>query len=105
MDDLTNALVETGATIAFDAIGGGKLAGQILACMETAINKSAESLQPLRIERAQAGLYYGGLDSRPTELNRTFGMAGALAAGCYFRSCKKSAWRTLSSCASASSPS
>src|ERR1700760_4495105 len=34
MDDLTNALVETGATIAFDAIGGGKLAGQILPCME-----------------------------------------------------------------------
>src|ERR1700742_1044878 len=26
MDDLTNALVETGATLAFDAIGGGRLA-------------------------------------------------------------------------------
>ena len=36
MDDLTNALVATGATIAFDAIGGGKLAGQILTCMEAA---------------------------------------------------------------------
>src|SRR6266700_4598120 len=36
MDDLTNALVETGATIPFDAIGGGKLAGQILTCMERA---------------------------------------------------------------------
>ena len=57
MDDLTNALVETGATIAFDAIGGGKLAGQILTCMEAAINKIGKSLQPLRIERAQAGLY------------------------------------------------
>src|SRR5207244_7021856 len=32
MDDLTQALLETGATIAFDAIGGGKLAGQILTC-------------------------------------------------------------------------
>src|SRR3989337_1967764 len=42
MDDLTNALVETGATLAFDAIGGGKLAGQILTCMETAINKTAK---------------------------------------------------------------
>ncbi|MGH6766346.1 MAG: NADH oxidase, partial [Bradyrhizobium sp.] len=39
MDDLTNALVETGATLAFDAIGGGRLAGQILTCMETAANK------------------------------------------------------------------
>src|SRR3974390_2694268 len=34
MHDLTNALAETGATLAFDAIGGGKLAGQILSCME-----------------------------------------------------------------------
>src|SRR5499426_2460694 len=42
MDDLTSALVETGATIAFDAIGGGKLAGQILTCMEMALNKTAK---------------------------------------------------------------
>src|SRR3981189_1034474 len=43
MDDLTGALVETGATIAFDAIGGGKLAGQILTCMENAANKTAKA--------------------------------------------------------------
>src|ERR1700755_1771602 len=42
MDDLTSALVETGATLAFDAIGGGKLAGQILTCMEIAANKTAK---------------------------------------------------------------
>src|SRR4029453_4847043 len=36
MDDLTAAVVATGATIAFDAIGGGKQAGQILTCMEIA---------------------------------------------------------------------
>src|SRR6202047_5083037 len=42
VDDLTNALVETGATLAFDAIGGGKLAGQILTCMEIAANKTAK---------------------------------------------------------------
>src|SRR2546430_4543307 len=42
MDDLTNALMETGATIAFDAIGGGRLAGQILTCMEIAANKTAK---------------------------------------------------------------
>ena len=33
MEDLTQALVDTGATLAFDATGGGKLAGQILTCM------------------------------------------------------------------------
>ena len=43
-DDLTQALVETGATIAFDAIGGGKLASQILTGMEIAINKSAKEI-------------------------------------------------------------
>src|SRR5205085_9562403 len=42
LDDLTQALVDTGATIAFDAIGGGKLASQILTAMELAINKSAK---------------------------------------------------------------
>src|SRR6195952_2049501 len=42
MDDLTAALVETGATLAFDAIGGGRLVGQILTCMETAANKTAK---------------------------------------------------------------
>ena len=42
IDDLTAALVATGATIAFEAIGGGKLVGQILQCMETAINRSAK---------------------------------------------------------------
>ena len=36
MGDLIAALAETGATIAFDAIGGGKLAGQILTGMEAA---------------------------------------------------------------------
>src|ERR1700741_2132920 len=42
MEDLTNALVETGATIAFDAIGGGRLASQILTAMEIAANKTAK---------------------------------------------------------------
>jgi len=54
-DDLTSALVETGATIAFDAIGGGKLAGQILVAMESA-QQDRQGLQPLRLQRAQAGL-------------------------------------------------
>ncbi len=75
MDNLTNALVETGATIAFDAIGGGKLAGQILACMEAAINKSAKVYSRYGSSVHKQVYIYGGLDLRPTELNRTFGMA------------------------------
>src|SRR5216117_884100 len=40
MDDLTAALTASGATVAFDAIGGGRLAGQILTAMELAANKT-----------------------------------------------------------------
>ena len=75
MDDLTNALVETGATLAFDAIGGGKLAGQILTCMEIAINKTAKVYSRYGSSVHKQVYIYGGLDLRPTELNRAFGMA------------------------------
>jgi hypothetical protein len=75
MDDLTGALVETGATIAFDAIGGGKLAGQILGCMEIAINKTAKAYSRYGSSVHKQVYIYGGLDLRPTELNRSFGMA------------------------------
>jgi hypothetical protein len=75
MDDLTNALVETGATIAFDAIGGGKLAGQILTCMEIAANKTAKVFSRYGSSVHKQVYVYGGLDPRPTELNRAFGMA------------------------------
>jgi NADPH:quinone reductase-like Zn-dependent oxidoreductase len=75
MDELTNALIETGATIAFDAIGGGKLVGQILTCMETAINKTAKVYSRYGSSVHKQVYIYGGLDTRPTELNRAFGMA------------------------------
>ncbi len=75
MDDLTQALVETGATIAFDAIGGGKLAGQILTGMEIAANKTAKVYSRYGSSVHKQVYIYGGLDMRPTELNRAFGMA------------------------------
>ncbi len=74
MDDLTNALVETGATLAFDAIGGGKLAGQILTCMEIAANKTAKVYSRYGSSVHKQVNIYGGLDTRPIELNRAFGM-------------------------------
>jgi NADPH:quinone reductase-like Zn-dependent oxidoreductase len=74
MDDLTNALVETGATLAFDAIGGGKLAGQILTCMEISANKTAKVYSRYGSSVYKQVYIYGGLDTRPIELNRAFGM-------------------------------
>ncbi|MGJ4918956.1 zinc-binding dehydrogenase [Bradyrhizobium sp. HKCCYLRH2060] len=75
MDDLIAALVETGATIAFDAIGGGKLAGQILNAMEAAINKSGKHPYSRYGSNVHKQVYiYGSLDVRPTEITRGFGM-------------------------------
>lgn len=75
LDDLTQALIATGATIAFDAIGGGKLAGQILSCMEVAANKTAKVYSRYGSTVHKQVYIYGGLDMRPTEINRNFGMA------------------------------
>ena len=72
--DLTQALVETGATIAFDAIGGGKLASQILTAWNRA-QQDRQGLQPLRLDHAQAGLHLRRLDTGAIELTRTYGMA------------------------------
>jgi NADPH:quinone reductase-like Zn-dependent oxidoreductase len=74
MADLTQALVQTGATIAFDAIGGGKLAGQILTSMEAAVNQSAKEYSRYGSSVHKQVYIYGGLDMAPTELNRSFGM-------------------------------
>lgn len=75
MDDLVQALVETGATIAFDAIGGGKLASQILTGMELALNKTAKEYSRYGSTTHKQVYVYGGLDTRPLELTRNYGMA------------------------------
>jgi NADPH2:quinone reductase len=73
--DLTEALVATGATIAFDATGGGKLAGQILSGMEAALNRTASEYSRYGSTTHKQVYIYGGLDPSPTELLRSFGMA------------------------------
>ena len=75
LQDLTDALVATGATLAFDATGGGKLAGQILGCMEAALNKTAQEYSRYGSTTHKQVYLYGGLDTRPTEFVRNFGMA------------------------------
>lgn len=75
MEDLTAALVDTGATLAFDAIGGGRQVGQILACMEVAANATATEFSRYGSTVHKQVYIYGGLDRGPTEFNRNFGMA------------------------------
>lgn len=74
MDDLISALTATGATLAFDAIGGGTIASRILTAMEAVAVAGAEP------GRYGSSVYkqvyiYGGLDRGPTQLTRSFGMA------------------------------
>jgi NADPH2:quinone reductase len=75
MEDLVEALVATGAMLAFDATGGGKLAGQILSAMEIAANKTAKEYSRYGSTTHKQVYIYGGLDRSPTTFNRAFGMA------------------------------
>ncbi len=74
-EELTQALVETGATIAFDAIGGGKLASQILTSMEMALNKTAKEYSRYGSTTHKQVYVYGSLNTGPVELSRNYGMA------------------------------
>jgi len=73
--DLTAALRETGATLAFDAIGGGKLASQILTCMEAAASAASSGYSRYGSGVHKQVYIYGSLDRGPTELARSYGMA------------------------------
>ncbi len=74
-DDLVQALVDTGATIAFDAIGGGKLASQILTAMEIALNKTAKEYSRYGSTTHKQVYIYGSLNTGAVELTRNYGMA------------------------------
>ena len=78
MADLTQALVETGATIAFDATGGGDLAGRILTCMEAALNRTATEYSRYGSTTHKQVYIYGGLNTGPTEFVRNFGFSWSM---------------------------
>jgi len=75
MDELTASVQAASATLAFDAIGGGTLASQILTSMEAAISASAAGYSRYGSSIHKQVYIYGALDQRPTELRRNFGLA------------------------------
>ena len=75
LDGLIAALTETGATLGFDATGGGRLASQILTGMEAAASATAGSYSRYGSAVHKQVYIYGSLDRGPTELTRNFGMA------------------------------
>ena len=72
---LTDALEATGATLAFDATGGGRLAGQILSCMERALNRKATEYSRYGSATHKQVYLYGRLDRSETILGADLGMA------------------------------
>ena len=77
-NDLTEALIETGATLAFDATGGGPLANQLLNCMEAAAKTKNPGFNRYGSNIHKQVYIYGGLDTSPTVLHRNFGLAWGL---------------------------
>ncbi len=73
--DLTAAIVETGATISFDPIGGGQLSSDILNCMEAAITADVEEYNVYGSSTFKQAYIYGALNRGPITLNRNFGFA------------------------------
>jgi hypothetical protein len=73
VDDLNGAVAETEATLAFDAIGGGTLASQILTAMEIAAAKAMPTYSRYGSSVYKQVYIYGG--TRPTELRRSYGAA------------------------------
>ena len=77
-DDLTAALAATGATLAFDATGGGRLASDLLTCMERALARSGGAGNRYGTSTHKQVYIYGGLERGPTTLDRSYGMAWGL---------------------------
>jgi NADPH2:quinone reductase len=74
-DRLADAVAATGATLGFDAIGGGRLAGQILTAMEQAVARRSTGEYSRYGSNVHKQVYlYGSLDTGPTEIVRSFGM-------------------------------
>ena len=81
MENLVFAIVETGATLGFDATGGGnggELASQILSAMEIAANKKAKEYSRYGSDTYKQVYIYGGLDPSPTILKRSYGLCWGL---------------------------
>lgn len=87
--ELTEAIVATGATIGFDAIGGGKLAGQILTCMESALSRRVQEYSRYGSKTYKQVYVYGGLDMANTEIVRNFGFSWGIGGWLLFNYLEK----------------
>ena len=95
MADLTDAIAATGATLGFDATGGGRLAGQLLTAMEAALNRNATEYSRYGSETLKQVYVYGTLDNGPTEFVRNFGFSWSMGGWLLFPFMKKAGAQTV----------
>lgn len=87
---LNDAIAETGATIAFDAIGGGSLASDIMQAMESAATRTMASYSRYGSNKFKQVYIYGALDVGPTILSRSFGFQWSVTGWLLFPFLQKS---------------
>jgi len=88
-DDLTQAITATGATLSFDAIGGGEMTSIVLTAMETVAQGKMESYDRYGSAVLKQGYIYGVLDTGPTILRRGFGFSWSVGGWLLFRALQK----------------
>ena len=93
--DLTAAIIETGATISFDPIGGGQLTSDILNCMEVAAARDMKEHSLYGSDTFKQAYIYGALDRGPITLNRNFGFAWAVSGFLLFNALGKLGTETV----------
>lgn len=71
---LEDAIAETGASLAFDAIGAGDMADTLLATMERAFSRSASGLNTYGSDQHKQVYIYGRLGMGQVTLSQSYGM-------------------------------
>lgn len=92
---LVAALKETGATLAFDAIGGGRMAADILAAMEQAAQARMGGYSRYGSSEPKQVYIYGRLDLSPTTLDARSGMIWGVGGWLLLNAMSKAAPETL----------
>ncbi|MGN7869342.1 zinc-binding dehydrogenase [Paracoccus sp. 22332] len=88
-DDLTDAIAQTGATLSFDAIGGGETTSIILNAMEAATVREATGYNLYGSAVLKQGYIYGSLDTGPTVLRRGFGFRWSIGGWLLFQALQR----------------
>lgn len=88
-DDLTEAIAATGATLSFDAIGGGEMTSTILNAMEAVAQRSMTSYDRYGSSVIKQGYIYGALDTGPSILRRGFGFRWSIGGWLLFHAMQR----------------